>query len=346
MPAGINWIPADLLFINRIISGNYFLSIMERLLKQQMRCMTMTTAQLLKNLEIPTGRVDVILDTDCYNEIDDQFALAYILKSGEKMNLKGIVAAPFLNGRSVSPADGMEKSYQEILKLLKIAGRDELIKQVYRGSEQYLPDENTPVVSAGAAFLAEQARAYSPENPLYIVAIGAITNVASALLMEPLMKENTVIIWLGGTAHEWKHNQEFNLRQDVAAARVVFGCGVPLIQFPCAGVVDHFLTTRYELEHWLSGKNALCDYLVDATVAEAEGYAAGRPWSRAIWDVTAAAWLMDEKHIFFDSEIRHSPIPEYDDRWSFDNHRHFMCYITTVNRDPLMEDLFSRLAKD
>lgn len=306
----------------------------------------MEIAQHLKNLEVPGNSIDVILDTDCYNEIDDQFALAYLLRCKEKLRLQGVCAAPFLNARSTSPADGMEKSYQEIQKLLTIADRADMKDRVFRGSTQYLADETTPVISDASCFMATMAKQYSPENPLYIIAIGAITNVASALLLEPSMKENAVIVWLAGTAYHWPDNREFNLMQDVSAARIVFGCGVPLVQLPCPGVVDHFMTTRYELEHWLSGKNKLCDYLVNATVAEAEGYAAGRPWSRVIWDVTAVAWLMDEQHIFFDSEVRHSPIPEYDNRWAFDHHRHFIRYVTAVYRDTMMEDLFVRLAND
>ena len=70
----------------------------------------MTTEQLLKNLEVPAGKVDVVLDTDTYNEIDDQFAAAYLLSYGEKLNVKGICAAPFFNDRSSSPADGRKSS--------------------------------------------------------------------------------------------------------------------------------------------------------------------------------------------------------------------------------------------
>ena len=74
----------------------------------------MTQAQFLKNLEVPSGKVDVILDTDAYNEIDDQFAIAYMLRSEDKINVKAICAAPFFNIMSDSPADGMEKSYDEL----------------------------------------------------------------------------------------------------------------------------------------------------------------------------------------------------------------------------------------
>lgn len=305
----------------------------------------MTAEQYQKNLKMPTHPVDVVLDTDAYNEIDDQFAIAYMLKAEEKLSVKGICAAPFFNSRSSGPEDGMERSYREILKLLKLMGKEDLESMVYEGSRGYLSDEQTPVESPAARFMAELADHYSPDHPLYIVAIGAITNVASALLMNPRMRDNTVIVWLGGTALHCNHNYEFNLQQDVAAARIVFGCGVPLVQLPCWGVVDHFTTTRYELEHWLSGKSALCDYLVENTIEEAESYAAGKPWSRVIWDVTAVAWLLNEDNRFLRWEIRHSPVPEYDNRWSFDYNRHFMCYVSEVFRDALMEDLFQRISQ-
>ena len=47
----------------------------------------MTQSIYLKNLEAPTRIVDAVLDTDAYNEIDDQFAIAYLLKkSGSNPN--------------------------------------------------------------------------------------------------------------------------------------------------------------------------------------------------------------------------------------------------------------------
>ena len=74
----------------------------------------MTEEKLLARLKKPDGMVDVVLDTDTYNEIDDQYALAYLIKSDEKLRLNAIYAAPFFNHHSQSPEDGMEKSYEEI----------------------------------------------------------------------------------------------------------------------------------------------------------------------------------------------------------------------------------------
>lgn len=44
---------------------------------------------LLKKLELPPvgQKIDMVLDTDTYNEVDDQFALAYALLSPERLNV-------------------------------------------------------------------------------------------------------------------------------------------------------------------------------------------------------------------------------------------------------------------
>lgn len=302
----------------------------------------LTMEQRLKNLEIPTGPVDMVLDTDAYNEIDDQFAISYALHATEKLNVLALYAAPFFNNRSSSPADGMERSYREILKLLRLS---KLECPVYRGSDRYLPDEQTPVASDAAKHLTELAMRYSPEKPLYVVAIGAITNVASALLMKPEIADNIVVVWLGGNALEWHDNIEFNIRQDVASARVVFASGAPLVMLPCLGVVSAFTSTEPELTYWLKGKNDLCDYLVQHTVEAANEYAKGRVWSRVIWDVTTVGWLLNDGRRFMLDKLIPTPIPEYDHHYAQDPRRPLCRYVYHINRDALMGDLFAHISR-
>lgn len=298
---------------------------------------------LIRRLQKPQGKVDVVIDTDTYNEIDDQFALSYLIRSDDKLSLKAIYAAPFFNENSTGPADGMEKSYQEIMKILTLLGREDYQKITLKGSTRYLPDEKEPVHSPAAEDLAKRAMDYTPEKPLYVVAIGAITNIASAILLNPEIIDRIVIVWLGGHSYDWHDNREFNLFQDVAAARIIFGCGAAVVQLPCMGVVSTFTTTGPELEYWLRGKNKLCDYLVDVTEKAAESSHAGTCWSRVIWDVTAVAWLLDGD--FMLDRFEYSPIPEYDDHYSFDKTRHFIKTVYYINRDQLFEDLFKKLTK-
>ena len=304
--------------------------------------MEQNNEDLLIRLQKPTSPIDVVIDTDTYNEIDDQFALAFLIKSDEKLSLKGIFAAPFFNQKSSGPADGMEKSYNEIINILTLMKREDLKSLVKRGSTQYLPSENEAVDSEAARTLIELAMKYSSENPLYIIAIGAITNIASAILMKPEIITRIVIIWLGGHAHNWPHTREFNMSQDVAAARVIFGCGAALVQLPCMGVVSAFTASGPELEHWLRGKNKLCDYLLEVTTQQALEDQKISTWTRVIWDVCAVAWLLDGD--FMEDYLCPSPIPQYDHQYSFDPRRHFIRCVFHINRDKLFEALFNKLA--
>lgn len=305
----------------------------------------MKKEQYEKNLLVPKGQTDVVLDTDTYNELDDQFALSYMLRSDEKLNIKGIYAAPFVSDTVSSAAEGMIKSYHEINKILNLADRNDLRSIVHKGSEKYLDDEKTSVISDAANDLVRLALEHTPEKPLCVVAIGAITDVASALLIEPKIAENIVIVWLGGNSREYGDNFEYNMRHDIAAARVVFSSGAPIVQLPCYGVVSSFYITKPEFEYWLTGKNKLCDYLRVNTVETVEAYAAGMPWSRIIWDVTAVAWLLNDDDRFMKSRSVNIRMPEYDFTYSDTETDRLMRYVYFIKRDALLKDLFDKLGR-
>ena len=305
----------------------------------------MTQEQFLKNLEVPTGRVDMVLDTDAFNEIDDQFAIAYMLASTDKLNVKAIYAAPFLNELVQSAKEGMEKSYDEILRLLELMKKEEYQAVTYKGSTNFLENEQTPVASAAAKDLAERAMAYSPEHPLYVVAIGAITNVASAILLNPSIAENIVVVWLGGQSREYHDTKEFNLYQDIAAARVVFTSGAPIVHLPCKGVVSGFIISFAEMEYYLKGQNPLCDFLVGRVQDALVTYAKGIIPSRVLWDVVAVAWLLNENNRFMFSRIDSLSIPEYNHQYSYDESKQLR-YVYYVDRKQLVTDLFKKLTDD
>ena len=298
--------------------------------------------QRLKMLEPPTGPVDLIIDSDTYNEVDDQFAIAYALLKPEKLNVKALYAAPFLNQNSVSPEDGMLKSVEEMHRLLKLMN---LEREVYEGSRNWLPDEQTPVISPAAEDLASRAMDYSPENPLYLVCIGAITNVASALLINPEIADRIVIVWLGGHDFGWMDSNEFNLRQDVAAGRVVYQSGAPLIMMPAQLVTSKFATTGPELKYWMNDKNPLCDFLMNKVLDDMEKKYEGIAWSRTIWDVTGIAWPLGGEGKLLWSRLIPTPLPGYDLKWHFPEGTPLCRYVFHIYRDNLFTDLFKTLAK-
>ncbi len=303
------------------------------------------TVDLEGLLAIPgPGRVRAVLDTDTYNEIDDQYAVAYSLLSPERMSVEAIYAAPFVNDRSPTAAGGMEKSYEEILRLLDFFP-DAIQSTVFRGSNRFFERKDRPVESPAARDLIEKALDPSDE-PLFVLTIGCPVNVSSAILMEPKIKERVVVVWLGGTTHYWHSASEFNLRQDVIASQVLFDSGVPLVQIPTKNVAEHLRTTAPELEQFMRGRSRIGDYLYGQFLQYQAVRTKGRnrdfPYSKVIWDISAIAWLNDPDWV--PSEIVPSPVLTNDMRWETAPGRHKIRVANNVNRDAVFNDVFSRFS--
>jgi purine nucleosidase len=288
--------------------------------------------------KMPGGIVRLVLDTDTYNEIDDQFAVVYALLAPERLLVEAIYAAPFTNDRSTGPGDGMEKSYAEILRLLeRLNVRNQGF--VYRGSTGYLTGRTAPERSPAALDLVARAMASPEDDPLYVVAIGAITNVASALLIEPEIINHIVIVWLGGNPVHVPQVHEFNLGQDPHASQVIFDSGVPLIQIPCLGVASHLLTTKVELEGAIAGRNPISDFLYQRFCEYSRDHFA---WAKEIWDISTIAYLLDETWIptmlapspVLTGDLTYAPPPP---------NRHEIRVAWFVRRNEVFKDLFRRL---
>jgi inosine-uridine nucleoside N-ribohydrolase len=305
------------------------------------------TVDLERLLAIPgSDRLRAVLDTDTFNEIDDQYAVAYSLLSPERMSVEAIYAAPFVNDRSRSAAEGMEKSHEEILRLLSFfSDVDDSI--ALRGSARFFERRDRPVDSPAARDLID--RALTPgDGPPYVLTIGGPVNVSSAILMEPKIKERIVVVWLGGTPQYWPSASEFNLRQDVIASQVLFDSGVPLVQIPTKNVAEHLRTTVPELDEHMRGRSRLGDYLhgqfleYSALRMNRQDRNAGFPWSKVIWDISAVAWLNNPEWV--PSDIVPSPVLTDDMRWDRRAGRHNIRVANNVDRDAVFDDLFSRLS--
>lgn len=286
------------------------------------------------------GRKRLILDTDTYNEIDDQFALSLAMAAAERIELVCVTAAPFHNERSSSFADGMEKSYREIGVCTDLVSRSLGVKvpPYYRGSTERMPDPDTPVESEAAHAIARHVM--ESDEITFVAAIGAITNVSSAILLHPEIKEKIGVIWLGGHA-KWFNGAEFNLMGDVNAANALFKSDVPMLMFPCSGVVSHLSLNIHELEHFLRGNSPLGDYLCD-NVAECKPNGAVT-WSRVIWDISTICGMIEPNS--FSESIIPRPHVNPDLSYSFDLNTGTLEHVDYVNRDWMFSILFSKLAK-
>lgn len=280
--------------------------------------------------------VDVIIDSDTYNEIDDQFAIVYGLLSKEAVNIKAIHAAPFFNRNSSSPKDGMLKSYQEIkhiYTLLSICQKE----QIYLGSDRFLKDEKTFVDSEAARHLV--ALAMASKEKISVVAIAALTNIASAILMEPSIVHRIKVIWLGGHDYHQETNNEFNLRQDIAAARVVFNSQVEFVHIPCNGVISNLVLTQAELEKFIDGKNSIGTYLTDIfrrCNTDTLSYA------RIISDIAAMAYVIHPE--WFTVKICPKPNIMEDLSYQFDASKCLETKVTALQRNQIIDDVLMKIA--
>ncbi len=290
-------------------------------------------------LKLPEGIIDMVLDTDTYNEVDDQFALCYALLSPERLNVQAVYAAPFFNNRSTGPEDGMVKSYNEIVRLLRIM-HVEPEGFALEGSRRYFTSMDDHVDSPAARDLVARAMA-RPEGAekLLVVAIGAITNVASALRMEPRIAEKIHILWLAGQPLHAPSAAEFNLSGDLLASRAIFESSVPLTLVPCTGVASHLLTSVPEMKACIGGKNELCDTLISIFASYSDDHFA---WAKEIWDVSTIARLLDPD--WAPAVCVPRPHLSSDAHWCPDDSRAPMQVVTEMHRNPIFRDLFTKLA--
>lgn len=244
-----------------------------------------------------------------------------------------------------APAVGMERSYREILTVFDKLGCAS-DGRVFRGSAGYLQGLDQPLRSAAVTHLIELARASPAQQPLYVVAIGCLTNIASALLLAPDIAERIVVVWTAGypsgTAHT---NFAFNLEQDMLASQLVLDSGVPLVYLPGYQVGAQLRLSLPEMERYVQGRGAIGDYLhhlfTHNPLWDFVGIDSFYAHSWVIWDVINIAWLIAPDWV--PSTLVRTPVLGADRRWQQRPGRHLMREAHAVSRDAIFADLFRKL---
>lgn len=293
----------------------------------------------LKNWEeiynyISNKKINVILDTDTYNECDDQFALSYLIKNNYKFNIEAITVAPYSHKtRNVSVPDGQDLSYNEILKICKWLNFDTADK-VFKGSMEYIQngyDKDNDAVNKIIEIALKN-------NKTYILGIGAITNIALAIKKEPRIIDKIEVIWLGGNQLNYKDNLEYNFRQDIDAVKIVFDSKVRLTILPCKDVISKLRIDVNTLKEKIGNKSELCNYLIDRFYND--GYH-GIQEERVIWDISVIAYMINKN--WFKKEVISCPNIKDDTSYELNKDRHKITIITDIDRDRVYENLFKRL---
>ena len=295
--------------------------------------------KILSRLTSPEPR-KLFLDTDAANEIDDQFAIAYAM-CADNIELLGLGAAPFVNNNADNPAQGMEKSYVEMRRVRDLTCPGSKLP-LYRGAGAYLKDKTTPVDSPAARAIIEAA--HSSDDYVFAAFIGCFTDAASALLIDPSISKNLVIVLIGANdADRYQSANDFNLRQDRAAAQVVFESDCPVILLPAAGGTSVLTTTVGETAYYLEDKNIpVGDYLSYLMRRDHDcPRGSFRPATHIIWDISSVAILRGKN--FVSPEIRDAL--SVDDEGMFIPAEGKYIYNKSFDRDAIFEDMYKAIVK-
>ena len=281
-------------------------------------------------------KINIILDTDTYNECDDQFALSYLIKSKDLFNIEAITVAPYSHTkRDVKVRDSQELSYNEILKICNWLNFD-TDNKVFKGSVDYIQngyDEKNVAVNKIIEIALKN-------NKTYILGIGAITNIALAIKKEPKIVNKIEIIWLGGNELGYKDNLEYNFRQDVEAVKIVFESKVKLTILPCKNVVSELRIDINTLKKHLENKSDLCNYLIERFYND--GYH-GVQESRVIWDISVIAYMINKN--WFETEQISCPNIRKDTSYEVTDNRQNIIFVTKLDRNKIYDDLFKKLGE-
>lgn len=180
--------------------------------------------------EVPpiNTRMNLVIDSDVANEIDDLYVITLALAAPDRFDLKGISAAHFNNGAPGAGPGSVGQSVAVACELLDAAGMTGKC-QILRGSEP-MRYYGFPSESEGAAFIIDEAKKASPDNPLWAVILGAATTTASALLQEPAIAENIRCVFHARSEYSWpERSYQFNVKGDIHAARSLLAGNAPLI---------------------------------------------------------------------------------------------------------------------
>lgn len=230
----------------------------------------------------PLYNYPLILDTDTANEIDDQFAIGYLMKQSN-INLEAITIAPYLllNLKDTDFKYTTEKSY----KIAKdICGLIEpKFNKIYKGCEGFL-DYNKNITSPAVEKIIEVAL----KNELtFIICVAAPTNIAAAIKQKPEIKNKIKVLWLGGNYLDNIENKELNYGEDIAATIQLLTSGVDVTIFPVEPVTSKLIISLNDIKK-LKNKNEVCNYLVKNAI---EFFTEKKIQYHSLFDIAPVAYL-------------------------------------------------------
>lgn len=214
-------------------------------------------AQAFSPLAGPRSRVVYV--NDLSGDLDGFFATVHMLLS-RSVDLRSIVGTG--TGRPGETAEKSASLADEILGLMGMAGR----VKVHAGAAGKMTAAKTAMPSPGAKAIVEEAMRTDSDLPLFVAVGGGLTEVASALLVEPRIADRFTLVWIGGDAYPHGGTGETNFNIDPLAAQYVYNeTALRIWQVPRAAYATTTVSAT-ELQAFVAPHGAIGKWLYDKVV--------------------------------------------------------------------------------
>ena len=170
----------------------------------------------------PSGKIPVILTTDCGADVDDQWSLVHLARS-PRVALKAVITTHAPSALPL-PAEEFARNARELLSRA-LPGK---APDVVAGSSKPLVDRKTPQPGPGVERLLLESKGGSKKKRIVVLVIGAATDVASAILIDPSFADRVEVVAMAFDG--WPKGEDpWNVKNDVSAWRVILDSDVPLV---------------------------------------------------------------------------------------------------------------------
>nr|MDO8133285.1 nucleoside hydrolase [Candidatus Njordarchaeum guaymaensis] len=204
-----------------------------------------------------------IIDTDIglgtrNAEIEDGLAISFAFTMQKELRVEGITT---VFGNVVGG-----EAYKNAVNLLGVLG--ETSNKVAKGAIKPLKDQSKGEPSAKAAAELITSIVLKQPKEITLICIGPLTNIATALIMEPDLPENVKEVYIMGGAVTVPGNvsptAEFNIYSDPVAAKIVFNSKMPITLIPLDVTTKTLFTDKHlEILRSTGGKTLdhICQYV-------------------------------------------------------------------------------------
>ncbi|WP_353808712.1 nucleoside hydrolase [Agromyces sp. SYSU T00194] len=241
---------------------------------------------------IATARARVIIDNDFSGDPDDLYQLVHHLLS-PNVDIRAVVGSHLRDGDPFDPGPGTAANAVAVVEHVFARMGLASTERIHRGADAPLADRSTPQPSAAARAIIDEALR-DDDRPLFFVAGGGLTDLASAYLLEPRIAERMTVVWIGGREHDGLAYPppnampiEYNLLIDLVAGQVVFNdSDLTVWQVP-RDVYRQCLVSDAELRLRVAAAGPVGRYLYDEVaevVVRASGQGRGPAETYALGD--------------------------------------------------------------